>query len=125
MTASPEVREARPTRVFVIDDSPEDRAEARRRGHAGKTRRRGDPVEMHQIRYFLTVCETLNLTKAAERCNVAQPSLTRAIKALERVEGLSAGIVVVSSQWPEAYRWKSSPGFTVVSRAERSTPQLP
>lgn len=38
---------------------------------------------MHQIRYFLAVSETLNLTKAAERCNVAQPSLTRAIKALE------------------------------------------
>jgi DNA-binding transcriptional LysR family regulator len=38
---------------------------------------------MHQIRYFLAVSETLNLTKAAERCNVTQPSLTRAIKALE------------------------------------------
>lgn len=38
---------------------------------------------MHQIRYFLAVSETLNLTRAAERCNVAQPSLTRAIKALE------------------------------------------
>jgi DNA-binding transcriptional LysR family regulator len=41
------------------------------------------PMEMHQIRYFLAVSETLNLTKAAERCDVAQPSLTRAIKALE------------------------------------------
>jgi len=40
-------------------------------------------MEMHQIRYFLAASETLNLTKAAERCNVAQPSLTRAIKALE------------------------------------------
>src|SRR3546814_11374812 len=38
---------------------------------------------MHQIRYFLAVGETLNLTKAAERCNVTQPTLTRAIKALE------------------------------------------
>jgi DNA-binding transcriptional LysR family regulator len=38
---------------------------------------------MHQIRYFLAVGETLNLTRAAERCNVAQPALTRAIKALE------------------------------------------
>jgi len=38
---------------------------------------------MHQIRYFLAVSETLNMTKAAERCNVAQPSLTRAIKSLE------------------------------------------
>src|ERR1700678_135530 len=40
-------------------------------------------MEMHQIRYFLAVGETLNLTKAAKHCNVAQPSLTRAIKALE------------------------------------------
>jgi DNA-binding transcriptional LysR family regulator len=40
-------------------------------------------VEMHQIRYPLAVCETLNFTRAAEACNVSQPSLTRAIKALE------------------------------------------
>ena len=41
------------------------------------------PMEMHQIRYFLALCDKLNFTKAAERCNVAQPSLTRAIKLLE------------------------------------------
>jgi DNA-binding transcriptional LysR family regulator len=40
-------------------------------------------MEMHQIRYFLAVCEHLNFTRAAEHCNVAQPSLTRAIKLLE------------------------------------------
>lgn len=40
-------------------------------------------MEMHQIRYFLAVCETLNFTRAAENCHVSQPSLTRAIKALE------------------------------------------
>ena len=40
-------------------------------------------MEMHQVRYFLALCETLNFTRASERCNVAQPSLTRAIKALE------------------------------------------
>ncbi|MBM3540528.1 MAG: LysR family transcriptional regulator, partial [Alphaproteobacteria bacterium] len=38
---------------------------------------------MHQVRYFLAVCETLNFRKAAESCHVAQPSLTRAIKNLE------------------------------------------
>ena len=43
----------------------------------------GAAMEMHQIRYFLALCEELNFTKAAERCNVAQPSLTRAIKLLE------------------------------------------
>src|SRR5512147_1498960 len=40
-------------------------------------------MEMHQIRYFLAVSRTLNFTRAAEECNVAQPSLTRAIKLLE------------------------------------------
>jgi len=40
-------------------------------------------MEMHQIRYFIAVARTLNFTRAAEECNVAQPSLTRAIKNLE------------------------------------------
>ena len=40
-------------------------------------------MEMHQIRYFLAVCGKLNFTRAAEECNVTQPSLTRAIKNLE------------------------------------------
>lgn len=42
---------------------------------------------MHQIRYFLAVCEALNFTRAAESCNVSQPSLTRAIKGLEEELG--------------------------------------
>lgn len=40
-------------------------------------------MEMHQIRYFLAVSRTLNFTRAAEECNVAQPSLTRAVQLLE------------------------------------------
>ena len=40
-------------------------------------------MEMHQVRYFLAVARTTNFTRAAEECNVAQPSLTRAIKLLE------------------------------------------
>jgi LysR family hydrogen peroxide-inducible transcriptional activator len=40
-------------------------------------------MEMQQVRYFLAVCEELNFTRAAEKCHVAQPSLTRAIKLLE------------------------------------------
>jgi DNA-binding transcriptional LysR family regulator len=47
----------------------------------------GSTLEMHHIRYFLAVGETLNLTRAAERCYVAQPALTRAIKALENELG--------------------------------------
>ena len=40
-------------------------------------------MEMHQARYFVALSETLNFTRAAEKCNVTQPSLTRAIKLLE------------------------------------------
>jgi len=40
-------------------------------------------MEMHQVRYFLAVARTLNFTRAADECNVTQPSLTRAIKQLE------------------------------------------
>ncbi len=44
-------------------------------------------MEMHQVRYFLAVCEAQNFTRAAESCNVAQPSLTKAIKKLEEEFG--------------------------------------
>jgi LysR family hydrogen peroxide-inducible transcriptional activator len=44
-------------------------------------------MELHQIRYFIALCEELNFTRAAERCDVAQSSLTRAIKTLERELG--------------------------------------
>ena len=44
-------------------------------------------MEMHQVRYFLAVCELLNFTRAAERCNVSQPALTRAVKKLEEQLG--------------------------------------
>src|SRR5437016_9202691 len=40
-------------------------------------------MEMHQVRYFLATVSELNFTKAAEKSNVSQPSLTRAIKQLE------------------------------------------
>src|SRR5450830_2096367 len=44
-------------------------------------------MEMHQVRYFLALCEEQNFTQAAKRCGVAQPSLTRAIKQLEKKLG--------------------------------------
>ncbi len=40
-------------------------------------------MEMQQVRYFITLAKTLNFTRAAEECNVSQPSLTRAIRLLE------------------------------------------
>jgi len=40
-------------------------------------------MELHEIRYFLAVCKTLNFTRAADMCNVSQPALTRAIQKME------------------------------------------
>lgn len=44
-------------------------------------------MKLHQVRYFLAVCEALNFTRAAELCHVTQPSLTRAIQDLEHELG--------------------------------------
>jgi len=40
-------------------------------------------MEMHQVRYFLALAQELNFSRAAEICNVTQPSLSRAIQQLE------------------------------------------
>lgn len=44
-------------------------------------------MEINQIRYFLTLCNERNFTRAARRCKISQPSLTNAVKQLERVLG--------------------------------------
>ena len=44
-------------------------------------------MQMHQIRYFLALCEERSFTRAASRSAVSQPSLTDAIRALEEELG--------------------------------------
>lgn len=44
-------------------------------------------MEMHQVRYFLALCGERNFSRAAKRCGVAQPSLSRAINLLEKEVG--------------------------------------
>ena len=40
-------------------------------------------MNVRELRYFLALCETLNFTRAAERCYVTQPAFSRAIQTLE------------------------------------------
>jgi DNA-binding transcriptional LysR family regulator len=44
-------------------------------------------MELHQVRYFIALSNTLNFTRAAEACNVTQSALTRAIQRLEEELG--------------------------------------
>ena len=44
-------------------------------------------MEIHQLEYFIAVAETGGFSRAAERCNVAQPSLSQQIMKLEKEIG--------------------------------------
>lgn len=44
-------------------------------------------MDFNQVRYFLALADTLNFTRAADRCSVSQPALTQAIKRLENELG--------------------------------------
>ena len=40
-------------------------------------------MDFRQIKYFLTLCDTLNFTQAAKLSHISQPTLTQSIKRLE------------------------------------------
>lgn len=46
-------------------------------------------TNINKLKYFQTVCKYNNITKAAEELHIAQPSISTAIKSLERELGLS------------------------------------
>lgn len=66
--------------------------------------------------YFLALCKERNFTRAARCCNVAQPSLSQAIKALERELGAplfhrrSDGVALT------AFGAKVEPYFVAINR---------
>ena len=45
-------------------------------------------MEMHRVRYFLALCETLNFARAAETCNVSQPALISYYKRAQQTGAL-------------------------------------
>jgi len=44
-------------------------------------------MELHQLEYFIAIVDTGSFTRAAERCSVAQPSLSQQVKKLENEIG--------------------------------------
>jgi LysR family hydrogen peroxide-inducible transcriptional activator len=44
-------------------------------------------MELHQLRYFVAAAECQNVSRAADRCHVAQPSLSQQLKKLESFLG--------------------------------------
>jgi LysR family transcriptional regulator, hydrogen peroxide-inducible genes activator len=65
-------------------------------------------MELTQVRYFVTLCRTLNFTRAAEACSITQPVLTRAIQRLEAELG-----------GPLLYRERNLTQLTPLGRAMR------
>jgi DNA-binding transcriptional LysR family regulator len=65
-------------------------------------------MELSQVRYFITLCKTLNFTRAAEQCNVTQPAFSRAVQRLEDELG-----------GPLVFRERSLTQLTELGRAMR------
>jgi DNA-binding transcriptional LysR family regulator len=94
-----------------------------------------DELETRQLRYFVAVAEELHFGRAAERLGIAQPPLTRAIRALEHQLGVQllerTTRRVTLTPVGEALLWDARTALDAVSAAGRrarhageSTPML-
>ena len=73
-------------------------------------------MEIAQCRYFLALCQEGNFTRAAKRCGVAQPSLTRAIKKLERELGAALFVRRPDRTKLTPFGWEVFPYFDAIAR---------
>ena len=73
-------------------------------------------MEIAQCRYFLALCQEGNFTRAAKRCGVAQPSLTRAIRKLERELGEPLFVRRFDRTKLTPFGWKVFPYFDAIAR---------
>lgn len=92
-----------------------DRRVARNGSGRGDEIAAGD-MEIMQCRYFLALCKERNFTRAARRCGVAQPSLSRAIRNLERELGGPLFERRPSGPTLTAFGENVFPYFAVISR---------
>ena len=46
-----------------------------------------NPMELHQVRYFLALAKILNFTPASKQCRVTRPALTKGLQKLEQELG--------------------------------------
>src|SRR5262245_27053446 len=70
-------------------------------------------MELHQIHYFVALSRSLNFTRAAERCNITQPAL---IKAIQRLEGELGGELIY---WERQFTKLTALGKLVLPRLEQ------
>jgi len=78
-------------------------------------------MELRHLRYFVTVAEEQNITKAAARLHVSQPPLSRQIRDLE--EGLGVALLERSAKsvkLTEAGRIFLVEAKAVLARAEQA-----
>ena len=82
-------------------------------------------MEIAHCRYFLALCQEGNFTRAAKRCGVAQPSLTRAIKNLERELGAPLFVRQPERTKLTAFGWQVFPYFDAIARCVAEVKRRP
>ena len=82
-------------------------------------------MEIAQCRYFLALCQEGNFTRASKRCGVAQPSLTRAIRKLERELGEPLFVRRHERTNLTPFGWEVFPYFDAIARCVAEVKRRP